>query len=86
MRFVLLVLVTFSLCSCIDYDAKAKEESTNCYHINDVDDYAPILVDGCKGDTWILVKTSDRFVKDGNFVYRWFPILKEHNEAQLIEN
>lgn len=65
------ILPLFLLAGCLD-EWKPKEENPKCFEIIDKHDGpppSPILLDKCKGETWMLLRSP---IGKDSYTYRWF--------------
>ncbi len=89
-RFSILALALFSLSGCIEITTSEKtQKATACFEVVTPKDSNTVKIDKCKGESWILVRTTiigNDNKPTGEYAFRWRPILTFEGEALLSNN
>jgi hypothetical protein len=87
MRWVILLMPLFVLSGCFE-EIKVVDQTpaeSQCYEIYTSAKQDPLLLDKCKGRTWLLSKVAllENGKDTGTFTYRWSPLAVENIEPVL---
>lgn len=74
---VFAVSMTALFISGCDLSGGESAKAENCFSVvpgNNVQPYAPIMVDSCSGDSWLLVRTPRSANKADGYTFSWYKL------------